>query len=528
MVPLSRRAQLLQYNSLFANMLTVARFGNSDALLKTLIEEQQDLTKMLLCYSPHNRVDVPIRLLFERSPDVVSWWFSSLFSNSASYVLSEPYTWLQALLGDTELRLQYTEALNNPYFAVSYLTPEHEVSVRRRVNQACRKALKSVHIRNAPDFTKVLVVSRYWHPDHIAYKGLSAYIRDLGERYHLTLLDIGAGDTHQTDTTLFDEVLEVRSAQPGQPIPVEVLVAPLRRNEFGAVYFTEVGLTPESLLLSNLRIAPIQITGYGHPVSTHGSEIDYFIGGTEMEDPKAAEAYYSERLVLVPGFGWQPEYREFTPSAQSEENGKLHICCSWSLSKCTAPLMACLQRIVQRVSQPVVFHFIGMTVESLAYLVFKQEVEALLGKERVHVAPIYTFDAYMAEVARCDFAIDSWPFASYNRILDLMQAGLPVVTLSGQRMVSRCSSVLMRALGAGDLVAETVVQYEDHVVRMVEDASYRDIQRDKVQTADPQAVFFQDTHATCLRNALDVLVARHRDLKRSDDRSPLLIGQETL
>jgi hypothetical protein len=41
--------------------------------------------------------------------------------------------------------------------------------------------------------------------------------------------------------------------------------------------------------------------GYGHPVSTFGGEIDYFIGSAAAELPERATQFYSERLVLMPG-----------------------------------------------------------------------------------------------------------------------------------------------------------------------------------------------------------------------------------
>ena len=43
------------------------------------------------------------------------------------------------------------------------------------------------------------------------------------------------------------------------------------------------------------------VSGYGHPVSTFGGEIDYFMGSAAAELPELATQFYSERLVLMPG-----------------------------------------------------------------------------------------------------------------------------------------------------------------------------------------------------------------------------------
>lgn len=77
----------------------------------------------------------------------------------------------------------------------------------------------------------------------------------------------------------------------------------IKENDFMVVYYPDIGMSPESIFLSNLRIAPIQICGTGHPVSTFGSEVDYFISGADVEILESAEKCYSERLILLPGLG---------------------------------------------------------------------------------------------------------------------------------------------------------------------------------------------------------------------------------
>ena len=55
----------------------------------------------------------------------------------------------------------------------------------------------------------------------------------------------------------------------------------------------------------SIGLARVQVTSYGHSVSTHGAEIDYFIAGEDVEDPNpgVVASQYSERVVLIPGLG---------------------------------------------------------------------------------------------------------------------------------------------------------------------------------------------------------------------------------
>ena len=41
---------------------------------------------------------------------------------------------------------------------------------------------------------------------------------------------------------------------------------------------------PLDVVFSNLRLSVVQITSYGHSSSSHGSKVDYFIGGEEVEN----------------------------------------------------------------------------------------------------------------------------------------------------------------------------------------------------------------------------------------------------
>ena len=77
----------------------------------------------------------------------------------------------------------------------------------------------------------------------------------------------------------------------------------LKENDFQAVYFPDIGMSPHSIFLANMRLAPIQFCSPGHSVSTYGADIDYFITGATVEEPDHPEKNYSERLVLLPERG---------------------------------------------------------------------------------------------------------------------------------------------------------------------------------------------------------------------------------
>ena len=71
-------------------------------------------------------------------------------------------------------------------------------------------------------------------------------------------------------------------------------------DELDILYFCDIGMEPFTYFLSFARLAPIQCAGWGHPVTTGISTIDYFVSSRMME-PTSADEDYSENLVQIDG-----------------------------------------------------------------------------------------------------------------------------------------------------------------------------------------------------------------------------------
>src|SRR5262249_4431460 len=63
--------------------------------------------------------------------------------------------------------------------------------------------------------------------------------------------------------------------------------------------FPEIGMDKVSAQLAGMRLAGVQCTSWGHPVTSGFPTIDYFLSSDLME-PVGAEAHYSEKLVRLP------------------------------------------------------------------------------------------------------------------------------------------------------------------------------------------------------------------------------------
>ena len=60
------------------------------------------------------------------------------------------------------------------------------------------------------------------------------------------------------------------------------------------VFFPDIGMSSEFYYLSFIRFAKIQITSWGHPITTSNDTIDYFLSSKLLET-KDAHKRFSEK-----------------------------------------------------------------------------------------------------------------------------------------------------------------------------------------------------------------------------------------
>jgi hypothetical protein len=236
-------------------------------------------------------------------------------------------------------------------------------------------------------------------------------------------------------------------------------------------YFPDIGMSIESVILANIRLAPIQVSNYGHPVSTFGAKVDYWIGGRDTEDPDRASEHYSERLVLIPGCGQAPVPIQHPPSYPQLADTPVLINCSWAGQKINDDHLQRLAEITRRVRTPVAFKFFpGGSVLENRYLPLRKSLEAALGAHRVQVFGNIGYSQYMTELEAAHFALDAHPFGGYNTAVDLLtptvvmhigsrailpDVGAPTATVGRLAASPDCPPVVTGAISAASPASAT-------------------------------------------------------------------------
>jgi predicted O-linked N-acetylglucosamine transferase (SPINDLY family) len=278
--------------------------------------------------------------------------------------------------------------------------------------------------------------------------------------------------------------------------------------------------------MSNVRVAPIQVTTYGHPVSTFGGEIDYFIGSETIEAPQLVDRLYSERPVLLPGLCVVHNAPPFAAlPAPRPRVDRVYVNCSWFSQKVNYELVEALRRIRQRVRSNVVFRFFpgGSVSNNNHFLPFMRSLEQALGQRSIQLLPQADYVGYMGYLQQGSLALDSFHFGGSNVVVDNLHVRRPILCLEGTRWYNRIGPALLRQVGLEELVATTVDEYVDKAVRLIDDADYRVELIETLKALDLDDLLYHKREVSHFKAAIDYLMANHEELQAEQTREPILV-----
>lgn len=240
----------------------------------------------------------------------------------------------------------------------------------------------------------------------------------------------------------------------------------------------EVGMTPVSYLLAALRLAPVQVAGWGHPVTTGSDQVDYYLTCAAME-PADAATHYAERLVPLPGLGvdyaMPAEPPETRRAALGLPDGRRLYICPQSLFKVHPEMDALFARLLDADPEGLLVFFQAparaVTEQFGRRLQSALEAHGIPPRGQVKFLPRLPAEGFRRALACADVVVDTVRWSGGNTSLDALAAGTPVVTLPGRFMRGRQTAAMLATIGLGELVAATA---EDYVRLAVEAARDRD------------------------------------------------------
>jgi predicted O-linked N-acetylglucosamine transferase (SPINDLY family) len=237
-----------------------------------------------------------------------------------------------------------------------------------------------------------------------------------------------------------------------------------------------------SAQLAAQRLAAVQCTSWGHPVTSGFPTIDYFISSDLME-PANATVHYAERLIRLPNLSIYCEPSDVrTVSIERAQLGLrddvvVYWCCQ-SLPKYLPQFDDVFARIAAEVPDSQ-FTFIefggGRTVTDM----FKARLERVFKAAGLNFGDHCVFlprlapEYFVAAIGQADVVLDSIGWSGCNSIIESLVHNVPIVTLPGQMMRSRHAAGILNMMGLLETTATTIEEYISIAGRLGRDPTKR-------------------------------------------------------
>ena len=292
-------------------------------------------------------------------------------------------------------------------------------------------------------------------------------------------------------------------------MPLAGVARQVAADDLDVLVYPEVGMHPDIVALSALRLAPVQCMAWGHPTTSGSPAMDCYISCEAMEAADAP-SHYRERLMLLPGLGTNYAMPQLTGEATRAEFGlpedRTLYLAPQSLFKMHPDNDALIARVLAEDADADVVMFEASRERSTR--TFRARLDAALaahgvapGRVRM-LKPDLQHAAYLRLNAACDVMLDSVHWSGGNTSIDAIAAALPVVTLPGTLMRGRQSAAMLAALQLPQLIAGDAGEYVAKAVALGRDPGARQHAADAIRERR-SALFSRDDPIRALEDLLE-------------------------
>ena len=291
---------------------------------------------------------------------------------------------------------------------------------------------------------------------------------------------------YHTNTTLKHDGETVKAAQAFDkftkgPASIEKWTQIIQQDKLHVLIFPEFGMDPTTLQLGCLRLAPIQMTSWGHPNTSGLPTIDYYLS-SELMEPENAQENYTEKLVKLPNLSiyYQPQaippLKVTKKDIDISEDCMMFWCCQ-SLYKYLPQHDDVFPKISRELDN-CKFVFIENEGEGITE-VFRQRLEKAFGdfaldyEDYCIFLPRMKARKFAGTAAIADVFLDSIGWSGCNSTLEAIAHDVPVVTLPGEFMRARHSMAILKMMDIEETIASNKEEYIKIAIHLAKDAQYR-------------------------------------------------------
>jgi len=272
----------------------------------------------------------------------------------------------------------------------------------------------------------------------------------------------------------------------------------IRRDEIDILIDLDLHLPPNRIGLIARQSAPVQAALIQYPGTSGLAAMDYIFTDRYMLTPRC-ERFFAEKLVAIDTL-WI--FRPRGPG-RAEEDSAYAVAPPPSLSKRyvtfgslnNAPkINATLLRTWNQILLQIPNSRLLLQMKGSAGGEIQLLRECGLPLDRVDVIDSHPQVEYTRRYQQIDVALDPFPYGGGGgTAMDALWAGLPLITLAGNRPTSRYGTSLLMNLGLPQFIAKTPEQYVEIAVSTAEDIVGRSELRRTLRTRMAESLLMNET-----------------------------------
>lgn len=323
--------------------------------------------------------------------------------------------------------------------------------------QTARKGRKKKHSRSKPI---MVIVHERFTTDHAMYRCYAQPIRDLANFFELVAV---VEEEHIDDNSagIFSRTIRLAKTEKH----IWKIKAAIEQIGPDVVYYPSLGMSHWTVLLAQLRLAPMQFMTLGHPATSGSETIDY-VYTCEMEGDLSK--VFSEKVLVgsaMASFDPHSELPVNLPDLLPASEREVRIAVNSKVMKLSYRLLEICRRLTKDASVPVRFSFFPGE-RNLFFDGLVPAIKAQLPDAYVH--PYISYENFLAEMCKCDLALAAFPFGNTNSTVDTCLLGIPTVVHFGPESPAQSDALVLRTIGMSDeLICRSDEEYYQTALRLI-------------------------------------------------------------
>lgn len=221
------------------------------------------------------------------------------------------------------------------------------------------------------------------------------------------------------------------------------------------------------LLLFARKPAPVQASWLGYFNTTGMAAMDYLIVDPRVAPPEE-QAPFAEQALRLPGCYLTYEIPDYAPAvatAPCVARGYVTYGCFNAVSKVGLPVVSAWSEVLRRNPTARLVMKTRAFGDDASRRLYQQHFERCgVSRERVDLVGPSAHQEVLPYYSEVDIALDPFPYNGGTTSCEALAMGVPVITLRGDRFVSRVGATIVESAGLPELVAGTVNEYIEKAV----------------------------------------------------------------